>query len=60
MKECGNCTYKYSCGYGSIRSGKETRECCEPHLFKAKKNGLVWSYNEQRLKPEVEVMTERQ
>ena len=59
MKECGKCTYKYSCGYSSLLIGKETRECCEPHLFEQKRDGLVWSYESQTLKPEAEVKTER-
>lgn len=57
-KECGNCTYKYSCGYGAPRSGKETRKCIEPHLYKEKEDDLVWSPWQQKLLPEIEVRRE--
>lgn len=58
-KECGICTYKYSCGYSSLRAGKLTGECCEPHLFrKAKKN--FWSPLNQRLETAKEIEVEKE
>lgn len=57
MKECGRCIYKYSCGYSSLLSGRETRGCIEPHLFE-QKVGRVWSYRQQALRPESEVIRE--
>jgi len=55
--ECNQCVYQYSCGYSSLRRGKETDKCCEPHLFK-QKDGLVWSYKLQGLYPEQQVKAE--
>ncbi len=57
MKECGDCVYKYSCGYSSLRIRQETRECVEPHLYKRKRR-QVWSLEQQKLQPEDRVRTE--
>ena len=57
LKQCGNCIYKYSCGYSSLLRDKETDKCCEPHLFK-KKIKRVWSFDNQKLEPENTVREE--
>lgn len=57
---CSICRWKYSCGYSSIRRGKEDDDCPlgqrsnnQPFFKKKTNTNKVWSFQQQKLVPEI-------
>lgn len=60
---CGECVYKYSCGYTCLRRGELTDKCCLGLMsngkpFYEKTDGAFWHPNKNKMVSEQEVQND--